>query len=133
MTFCQLASVVVGQETGLLNCVSFEKDVRKVVLLTHSTPENLTRDWPNTAALHGDVPCCAGMPRLHYDWQFCKQDPTTKAAACQARSAIEDVLREIEPRSRRWRSPHRFAGQRYDQSAPASHSGLFCAHSKEKS
>ena len=59
MTFCQLANVVVGQETGLLNCVGFEKDVHKVVLLTHSTIENLTRDWTNTVTLRGQAECAA--------------------------------------------------------------------------
>lgn len=99
MTFCQLADVVVGQETGLLNSVAFEPDVRKVVLLSHSTIENLTRDWPNTASIRTYPPCAGdgACHRLHYDWQFCNQDPITKAAACQTMISVFDVLREIEP------------------------------------
>lgn len=95
MTFCQLANVVVGQETGLLNSVAFNADVRKVVLMTHSSKENLTRDWPNTATMTGNVPCYP-CHRLLYDWQFCPQDKWTKAAACQTAISVRDVLREIE-------------------------------------
>lgn len=97
MTFCRLANVVVGQETGLLNCVGFESDVRKVVLLTHSSVENLTRDWPNTASMSG-TNCSRGSPchRLHYNWEFCDQNHVTQAAACQTAISVADVLREIE-------------------------------------
>lgn len=95
MTFCQLANVVVGQETGLLNCVAFEEDVRKVVLMTHSSVENLTRDWPNTATMVGTTDC-GPCHRLHYDWSFCQQDKWTKAAACQTAISVQSVLKEIE-------------------------------------
>ena len=95
-TFAQLANVVVGQETGLLNCVAFEKDVRKVVLLSHSTVENLTRDWPNTASLSGDVHCFP-CHRLHYNWEHCNQSPVTKAAACQTAISVSSVLKEALP------------------------------------
>ena len=96
MTFCQLANVVVGQETGLLNCVSFEPTVRKVVLMTHSSKDNLTKDWPNTATMTGDVKC-SPCHRLHYEWSTCTQDKFTKAAACQTAISVFDVLKEIEP------------------------------------
>lgn len=96
MTFVQLANVVVGQETGILNCVAFEKEVKKVVLLTHSSVNNLTRDWPNTSTLHGNPPCWP-CHRLHYDWSNCTQDGTTKAAACQASISVHDVWQELLP------------------------------------
>lgn len=97
MTFCQLADVVVGQETGLLNCVSHEKDVHKIALLSHSSVENLTRDWPNAVAFR-EYPACAGKSgchRLHYDWQGCNQDEATKAAKCQAMIKCDDVLAAV--------------------------------------
>jgi len=95
MTFAQLANVVVGQETGIVNSVAFEADVRKVVLMTHSSHENLTRDWPNTATMIGHTDCGA-CHRLHYDWTFCPQDKWTKAAACQTAISINKVLVEID-------------------------------------
>ena len=95
-TFAQLANAVVGEETGLLNCVAFERDVRKVVLLSHSTVENLPRDWPNTASLHGEVPCYP-CHRLHYDLGQCHQSPVTKAAECQTAISVSMVMREVLP------------------------------------
>lgn len=95
-TFALLADVVVGEETGLLNCVAFEKDVKKVVLLSHSTEENLTRDWPNTTALHGEVPCYP-CHRLIYDWSTCHQSQVTKAAECQTAISVSMVMKEILP------------------------------------
>ena len=97
MTFCQLADVVIGQETGLLNCVSDEESVHKIVLFTHSSVENLTRDWPNTTSVR-KLPACAGNTgchRLHYDWQFCEQDEETKAAKCQAMISASEMVDKV--------------------------------------
>ncbi len=94
LTFCQMANVVVGQETGLLNCVAFEPHVRKVVLLSHSTIENLTRDWPNTASLHGKAPCYP-CHRLHYDWGHCRKNEITQASQCQSMINVGSVLEEV--------------------------------------
>ena len=95
MTFCQLADVVVGQETGLLNSVAFEKEVHKIVLLTHSSVENLTRDWPNCDSIRMELDC-SPCHRLQYDWTFCNQDETTKAAKCQAMISADMVLEKTE-------------------------------------
>lgn len=98
MTVCQLADVVIGQETGLLNCVAFEKDVAKIVLLSHSSHENLTRDWPNTAVIGKPPPQCGktSCHRLHYNWDFCFKDEKTQAAQCQAAISVEDVMEQFE-------------------------------------
>ena len=94
MTFVQLADVVMGQETGLLNAVSHEAAVHKVVLLTHSSVENLTRDWPNTVSIR-TLPECAGKTgchRLQYDWSTCNKDEATGAAKCQSMIPCDEVL-----------------------------------------
>jgi ADP-heptose:LPS heptosyltransferase len=99
MTFCQLADVVVGQETGLLNCVGFEEEIHKVVLMSHSSKENLTRDWPNTDTIRTYPPCAGttGCHLLHYDWSHCNMDVTSGAAKCQAMITVDMVLEKIEP------------------------------------
>lgn len=96
MTFAQLANVVVGQETGMLNSVAFEKHIRKVVLASHSTVDNLTRDWPNTVLLTGQAPCYP-CHRLHYDWTYCNKNEMTQAAACQSLITIDAVMEQIQP------------------------------------
>ncbi len=86
MTFVQLADVVAGQETGMLNAVAFNREVHKIVFLSHSSIFNLTRDWYNVNTIRM-MPKCAGESGchlLHYDWSKCTQDETTKSALCQA-------------------------------------------------
>jgi ADP-heptose:LPS heptosyltransferase len=89
---CQL---VIGPETGVLNSVAFE-DVAKVVLLSHSTEENLTRDWVNTESLHSEITPCWPCHRLHYTNEFCPQDETTKAAMCQQDLAPSTVWEAVQ-------------------------------------
>jgi len=98
MTFVQLADVVMGQETGLLNAVSHESAVHKIVLLTHSSEQNLTRDWPNTVAIR-TYPECAGKSgchRLQYDWSTCNKDEATGASKCQAMIPRDEVMGYVE-------------------------------------
>ena len=81
LTLAQVADVVIGCETGVLNAVAFE-DNRKVCLLSHSSHENLTKYWKNTAALAPAGLPCYPCHRLHYGSEFCHQDKETGAALC---------------------------------------------------
>jgi ADP-heptose:LPS heptosyltransferase len=78
-----VADVVIGQETGTLNAVALDT-MPKIVLLSHSSPENLTKHWENAWTMHGDVDCYP-CHRLHSDWSGCRQDPETQLAACQSK------------------------------------------------
>ena len=79
LAFCQIADAVVGPETGVLNSVSCEP-MPKVVFLSHSTDENLTRDWVETHVITSEVTDCPGRGKaeapachqLHYNWNHCK-------------------------------------------------------------
>lgn len=86
----QSADLVIGPETGLLNAVAMEA-VPKIVLLSHSSANNLTRFWANTHPLSGDVPCFP-CHRLHHDWRGCRRDAQTDCAACQAAIKPQTVL-----------------------------------------
>ncbi|HVY13509.1 MAG TPA: glycosyltransferase family 9 protein [Alphaproteobacteria bacterium] len=93
MALAQTAVLVVGPETGVLNAVSFEK-VGKLVMLSHSTPQNLTDDWVNARALMPSAPCYP-CHRLHYGHEFCPQDEKTGAALCAASLGAQDVARAV--------------------------------------
>jgi ADP-heptose:LPS heptosyltransferase len=105
LTMALHSDVVLGPETGLLNAVSHEPDVAKVVMLSHSSVENLTRDWVNAVSMVGDVPpACYPCHRLHHDWSTCNRDERTGAAACMAAipsrkvaAAVRDALRKRYP------------------------------------
>jgi predicted SAM-dependent methyltransferase/ADP-heptose:LPS heptosyltransferase len=80
LAFTQQADVVIGPETGVLNAVSHE-EMPKVIFLSHSTQENLTRDWVNTHSLASVGTHCAGRGkdeapachRLHHGWSRCTE------------------------------------------------------------
>lgn len=88
--------VLIGPETGVMNSVS-QHPMPKVLFLSHSTHENLSRDWVNVYALASKETSCPGRGnneapachQLHYSWQFCKQylddpaDPQAGTAQCQ--------------------------------------------------
>jgi ADP-heptose:LPS heptosyltransferase/predicted SAM-dependent methyltransferase len=115
MAFVQVADIVVGPETGILNAVSNEP-MRKVVILSHSTVNNLTRDWDNTTSIYSPVTHCPGRGKneaqachqLHYNWDHCQQARTsdgelTGVAQCQydipaaaVYDAISEALQKLE-------------------------------------
>lgn len=91
LTFALGADIVVGPETGVLNAVALEESVRKVVMLSHSTHENLTKHWTNTVALAAAVPCYP-CHRLHYDAEFCPRDDETGASLCAAAIKPSEIV-----------------------------------------
>ena len=113
LSFLPHADLIIGPETGVLNAAA-DSEVPKIVFLSHSTHENLTRDWRNVFPLssvgtvcpgrgNDDAPACH---QLHYTWDFCKQDPRTGTAQCQADipealvwETIEGILSHVHKRN----------------------------------
>ena len=85
-----LADVVIGTESAVINSVSHEPPL-KIVLLSHSTANNLTRDWRRTIAVEPDGLICHPCHRIHPDFGHCMQ---TKSgfAACQEAPTAEIVV-----------------------------------------
>jgi len=91
LTYATLADAVVATESVIANAVAFEP-MLKVVTLSHSSNENLTRDWLNTAAIEPQAITCHPCHRVHgADFAFCARDQRTGAAACQAAVSAEMV------------------------------------------
>ena len=90
LALAQQADVVIGAETGVLNAVAFESN-RKVVLLSHSSVENLTKHWVNTASIEPLGVSCYPCHRLHYTREHCPQDSASGAALCQRAILPEHV------------------------------------------
>ena len=95
LSFAQIADVVIGPETGVMNAVCHEEKVAKVIYLSHSSHENLTRDWLNTTVLTPDIKDspCYPCHRLHYDWTFCNKVESTGAALCASAIRPEIVFK----------------------------------------
>lgn len=98
LSFALECDLIIGPETGVMNAMACEK-MPKVVLLSHSTEENLTRDWENTTSVWSKSTKCAGRGdneaqachMLHYGWDFCTKDEESSTAQCQKDISIQEV------------------------------------------
>lgn len=82
LALAQQVDLVVGPETGILNSVAFEP-MAKIVLLSHSTHENLTKHWVNTEPISSEVTPCYPCHQLHQDSSHCPRHEESKSALCQ--------------------------------------------------
>lgn len=94
LAFAQYADLVIGPETGVLNAVAFE-NVPKVVFLSHSSHENLTRDWKNVHPMIPQDTACYPCHQMHYGFEFCNQDKVTGCAKCQVDISPDAVWETI--------------------------------------
>lgn len=102
LTLAQHVHCVVGPETGTLNAVAFEP-VGKVIMLSHSSHENLTKHWHNTEVLTPADTSCYPCHRLHYGREFCREHPETGAAMCQIDIAPQRAYAAIRRHYDDWR------------------------------
>lgn len=90
MTFAaHCADVLVGPETGIMNAAALEQ-TQKVIFLSHSSRENLTKHWVNTRVLES-FPACRPCHQLHYGWDRCHKDEGTQTAVCQSAISPDDA------------------------------------------
>ena len=83
LAFAQIADAVVATESMIANSVAMEP-MLKVILLSHSSNENLTKHWKNTAALEAPAVACHPCHRIHATLDFCAKDTATGCSACMA-------------------------------------------------
>lgn len=104
------ADMLIGPETGVMNAGAC-LPMPKVLFLSHSTHENLSRDWVNTVSIASKDTTCPGRGQneapachqMHYNWDHCKQyraegDPQDGTAQCQADidgAAAWDLIRRM--------------------------------------
>jgi ADP-heptose:LPS heptosyltransferase len=87
----ETANVVVGPETGTMSAAAFYP-MPKVLFLSHSTVENLSRDWINTTSLYAPNTHCPGRgkneaPACHKmlpTFEGCRRHETFGVAQCAA-------------------------------------------------
>ncbi len=94
MALAKQCQVVFGPETGVLNAVANE-DNMKIVMLSHSSEENLTKHWKHTQALSSKTAACYPCHQLHYNWDHCAksmQDGEHDGTAlCAASISVDEV------------------------------------------
>ena len=90
MAFAEACDVIIGTETGLLNAAG-SMNAWKIITLSHSSKEMLTKHWTNTIAL--EQPKGIGCPKSHCrqlhggggisPWLDCPKHEETGTALCQ--------------------------------------------------
>jgi len=103
MLMTKYVDLVVGSETGILNAAGCY-DTPKIVLLSHSSEENLTKYWKNCTNLHAsqdEVPCYP-CHQLHYTLESCPLHEKLKTPLCMTQLKYEVVKNEIERQYKEW-------------------------------
>jgi hypothetical protein len=82
--------------------------VPKICFLSHSTTDNLTRDWVATTAAYSSKTACKlrgpqgaadavlACHAMHYGWDHCEQDQESGTARCQADITADEVWPEVD-------------------------------------
>lgn len=95
MAFAQVCDLVISPETGVVNAVAFDS-VPKIVTLSHSSVENLTRDWKNCVSLSPANTACYPCHMIHFGWEHCHQFEATGVAKCQADISLKSMMWAIQ-------------------------------------
>ena len=88
LVFAETVDCVIGPETGVLNTVSM-LDVPKILFLSHSSVENLSKYWVNCKSLEPEGCRCFPCHVLHYGFKHCNKDEATGTAECQAKISLD--------------------------------------------
>jgi ADP-heptose:LPS heptosyltransferase len=89
------AELIFGSETGLMNAAGF-LPVPKVVTLSHSSVENLTKHWANTVSLTPRNTPCYPCHMMHYNWDSCHKGPKEGVSLCQENIDLEDAWEAVQ-------------------------------------
>jgi ADP-heptose:LPS heptosyltransferase len=94
MALTKVADLVISPETAIANAASCY-ETPKIVLLSHSSVENLTKYWKNC---HNIVPPVACYPchQLHYDKNSCPIEDQTQFPVCVALLHPTLILEKVE-------------------------------------
>ena len=96
LAFIDQADLLVGPETGVMNAAGLHK-VPKVVTLSHSSIENLTKHWKNCTSLTPKNTPCYPCHQLHYGSEFCPRHPKEGTSMCQADISADAMWEAILP------------------------------------
>lgn len=87
--------MVIGPETGMLNAAGHML-MRKVVFLSHSSANNLTKHWVNTVSVEPVNTPCFPCHRMHYSFERCHRDESTGTALCASNTSLDAVWSAVD-------------------------------------
>ena len=96
LSFAAQCDLVIGPDTGPSWGVAFEP-LPKIVMISHTSAENITKHWLNTVTVHADpqrVPCWP-CHRLHDTFETCnpfKANSGGEFASCISDISVETIV-----------------------------------------
>lgn len=103
LALAQQMDLVIGPETGVLNAVGMDAAPHKVLLLSHSSANNLTKHWQNVQALTPVDCACYPCHRLHYTPEYCDLDDATGASRCAVNIGADVIYNAVAKVYRKWK------------------------------
>lgn len=94
MLMTKYADLVIGPETAILNAASCF-DTPKIIFLSHSSEENLTKYWTHTSVFHPNAHCHP-CHKLMYSKNECPLVPVLNVPLCTVKIHPQMVFSEIE-------------------------------------
>ncbi len=95
------ADLVIGTDTGLMHGAGCY-ETPKIVMLSSTTEENLSKYWRNVTALSANVEC-QPCHRLHNSMKYCVLDDMLKTPVCMTKLKVRDVLDAVDKVYQDWR------------------------------
>jgi ADP-heptose:LPS heptosyltransferase len=95
LAFTEVCDLMIGPDTGPMWAVAFH-DMPKIVLLSHASPENITKHWKNTTTMHANparVPCWP-CHLLHDTHLTCFPNKENTGAACVSDISTEMIVQQ---------------------------------------
>lgn len=109
LALTKYANLVIGPETGVLNAAACFP-TPKIVFLSHSSHENLSKYWKNVVPLTSKAPC-QPCHQLHYSIETCALDAKFKTPLCMTTLHAKKVYDEIVNIYQNWRNNGAFYKQ----------------------
>jgi len=103
LALARAVDLVIGPETGVLNAVGMDKSPHKILFLSHSSANNLSKHWVNVQSFTPGDCDCHPCHQLHYGPEFCQTDEATGAARCAVNISPYDVGEAVMKVYRNWR------------------------------
>lgn len=103
LALAQNVDLVIGPETGVLNAVGMENTPHKVLMLSHSSKNNLSKHWINTQTLKPEDCSCYPCHRLHYSDEFCNIDEMSGAARCAVNISADTIYTAVKKVYLNWK------------------------------
>jgi len=102
MLMTKYAQLVIGPETGVMNAAGCY-DTPKILFMSHSSEENLTKYWQNVIALHPENCRCHPCHKLIYV-DNCPKGKITQRPRCAENIKPETVYNAFEKYFKDWKN-----------------------------